>query len=168
MQRFIDSIRRSIAQRNWFGALFIALAIPDVCGALEFPREKNGVRYKNWFNRYLKHGYDPDGSLLPKCVRLTADDCWECRNACLHSGTAKRLDDRIRFMEPNPFGLRIDRNFHGEHSNGMPSYYTLQIDAFCEDVCLATEQWLRDVERDEAIQQRITDLLEVHSYSGLG
>lgn len=60
MDRFTASIRQAVEQKNWFGALFLALAVPDVCGALESPDAKVGERYRDWFNRYLKKQYDPD------------------------------------------------------------------------------------------------------------
>jgi hypothetical protein len=63
MQRFIHAIRTAVSGENWFAALFLALAVPDVCGALEDPSAGVGDRYKNWFNRYLKQKYDPAKSL---------------------------------------------------------------------------------------------------------
>jgi hypothetical protein len=37
MDRFISSIRKSIEDENWFSALFLTLALTDICGALEKP-----------------------------------------------------------------------------------------------------------------------------------
>jgi hypothetical protein len=115
MQRFVDSIRASLEARNWFGALFVALAIPDVCGALEDPKAANGERYRGWFVRYMKAGYDSDNAgeqlrfsyperweqlprhdrdmfmqspILPG-IAFNAADCWKARCTCLHQGLSE-------------------------------------------------------------------------------
>ena len=59
MQQFLKAMRLAVETENWFGGLFTALAIPDICAALEY-RETSGLRYKDWFNRYLKNEYNPD------------------------------------------------------------------------------------------------------------
>jgi hypothetical protein len=46
MKRFSDAVRASVEQRNWYGALALALTMPDVCGRLESPTlnvEKRGA-----------------------------------------------------------------------------------------------------------------------------
>ena len=37
MERFTTSIEGSLRTGNWFAALFLALALPDICAALEQP-----------------------------------------------------------------------------------------------------------------------------------
>ena len=59
MERFATSIESSLNSQNWFAALFMALALPDICAALEEPNRPVGERYKDWFKRYLQPAYDP-------------------------------------------------------------------------------------------------------------
>jgi hypothetical protein len=69
MQQFLISIRADIATKNWFGALFMTLAMPDICAALE-DGTTNGARYRDWFDRYLKAEYDPT-PVLPAAIQLS-------------------------------------------------------------------------------------------------
>src|SRR3990167_1640695 len=114
MKRFTLSIRKSVQDGNFFGALFVALAMPDICGALEEPDRGVGERYRSWFQRYLRAKYDPATQLefvtatLPQALDLppeakttlnvpfnsqlafTADDCYRCRCKCLHEGVLEK------------------------------------------------------------------------------
>ncbi|MBY4866792.1 hypothetical protein K6W76_09755 [Burkholderia anthina] len=184
MKRFSNSIRAAVAAENWFGALFLALAIPDVCGALEDPDARVGDRYKQWFNRYLKQRYsasnpyeqlraiDPDvlqGMTVdmveqlktmpfPEGTQFTAEDCYRFRCKCLHQGLAQKMgDEKILFTAPRWSGVA-----GLVHSNAIDGVYQLQIDRFCLDVCEALDHWIADVRGNEEVQRRMKDLIQVH------
>ena len=53
MKDILDAIRKAIKDKNWCGALFISLALPDICGKIENPNFLSGKRYKDWFNKYM-------------------------------------------------------------------------------------------------------------------
>jgi len=53
MKTFIGSIRLSVANENWYGALIISLILPDICGKIEFPNKSTGKRYSEWFDKYV-------------------------------------------------------------------------------------------------------------------
>jgi hypothetical protein len=158
MKRFTESIRSAVSAENWFAALFLALAVPDVCGALEDPNAPVGDRYKSWFTRYLKRKYDPANlfelvsevspqsleHMLPEAIdplkslppnaecAFTAEDCYRFRCKCLHQGLSEKVGgEKIHFTAPDKSG-RI--TMHMSAINGL---YQLQIDIFCLDVCAA-------------------------------
>ncbi|EHF5009139.1 TPA: hypothetical protein JG895_004132 [Enterobacter hormaechei subsp. steigerwaltii] len=63
MQQYLESMRKAVTDENWFAALFLALAMPDICAKLETPDMANGEIgkfYKSWFNRYLRKIYAPE------------------------------------------------------------------------------------------------------------
>lgn len=186
MQSFIDSIKQSIASQNWFGALFIALALPDICSALETPNRPVGERYKDWFNRYLKNKYDPSSqyeSLLarnPEIIRsmgehaesmknqkldasllFTAEDCYQSRCKCLHQGYVQRASgETFVFITPPPGNSIVHQNlFNGQ--------FQLQIDVFCQDMCEAVQTWEEDVKNSGDVQTRIKGLLQIKHYGVL-
>ena len=183
MKQFVSSIRGAVENGNWFSALFLALAVPDVCGALENPNAAVGDRYKSWFNRYLKQKYDPttlfDSLLITSPESLaalsiddisrlkstsveaksnfTADDCYRFRCKCLHQGLPEKMEgERIHFTAPDKLGRVI---VHRCLFNGI---YQMQIDIFCNDICQATEQWIQDVVQDSKIQNRMAQLIEIY------
>ena len=58
MERFTNSVKHSLETKNWLSALFLSVALPDICGALENPEMGVGERYRNWFNQYLRIKYN--------------------------------------------------------------------------------------------------------------
>jgi len=191
MDRFTKSIRKALQDQNWFSAIFLALALPGICSALEDPptrrRGEVSKRYKAWFNRYLKKKYDPDSLFdlmsatnpesiekmdpdsvarlmeMPpnqECV-FTAEDCYRFRCKCLHQGLIERPDgENFIFITPPP-------NKNVVHGNSINGRLQLQVDVFCEDMCIAVEQWVKDMVGNNAVAARCRELIEVHNYSEL-
>ena len=183
MERFTNSINKSLEAENWFAALFMTLALPDICGALEEPTRPVGERYKDWFNRFLKSKYDPDTMYesmmatspetikdLPEMIAeqwksqpampataFSSEDCYRLRCKCLHQGLPERMgNDRIHFTIPDPTGRM---NFH---KNSLYGVLQLSIDVFCADVCNAVTEWSKEVHADTDIQQRIEELIKIY------
>ncbi|MEG1111408.1 MAG: hypothetical protein RSE65_11895 [Hafnia sp.] len=66
MERFITSIEGSLENENWLAALFMALAMPDICRSLERPDIEQGTTgkwYKDWVTRYIEDKYTTGGYL---------------------------------------------------------------------------------------------------------
>ena len=107
MKNFTDSIRKAVEDKNWFAALFLALCMPDICGAIETPNDRNGVRYTRWFNE----------NLATYTQMLSAKDVWYFRCSCLHQGIdadARMTFKRIHFITPLPNNNTVHRNNLGE------------------------------------------------------
>lgn len=171
MERFIGSIERSLQSENWFGALFLALAIPDVCGALETPGVGNGKRYKRWFNQNMAPLYQRKNPIDPamlarlgwtdeKIARtqaplFNADDCYAFRCSCLHAGMTETVRSHIHFVAPPGNGNIV-------HLNLIDDVLQMQIDQFCLEVCRATRKWLVDVSGEADVQERMRKLITVY------
>ena len=191
MERFTSAIRKSVEEENWFSALFLALAVPDICGALENPptgrRGEIGERYRDWFNKYLKLKYDPENlyelvlSRDPDAIArmdergieylkstppnegcsFTASDCYRFRCKCLHQGLIEKEGGETFMFITPPPNGNV---VHGGFFNGM---YQLQIDVFCKDVCVAVEAWLEDIKGNAEVISRIKELINIHHYTAL-
>jgi hypothetical protein len=162
MERYLDSIIKSLQSKNWYAALFMALVIPDICGAVEHPNEKSGVRYVNWYNKYMLPKYSSTmGPLQELHVFLSGDDCYALRCSLLHEGTGdigktiSKILESVHFNEPPDKGGRL-------HCNQYKSVLQLQVDIFCNDLINAAHQWLSDVQGDAGIQARMQLLSKVH------
>jgi len=191
MDRFTNSIRKAVQDQNWFSAIFLALALPDICSALENPptgqRGEVGERYKAWFNRYLKKKYDPDSvfdlvsARNPESIErmdsvisdqlketrptqecaFTAIDCYRFRCKCLHQGLIEKADgEKFIFITPPP-------NKNVVHGGSFQGRFQLQVDVFCEDMCIAVEQWVKDMVGNNEVAARCRELIEVHNYNEL-
>jgi hypothetical protein len=145
MKELIDSVRNAIAQQNWYAALSLALVLPDICGFLESPDTGSQNRYVTWCNRFLVPRYT---RALPSDatphVFLPAQDCYALRCAFLHEGRddvrrqkARQALDSFIFVEPPVCGML--------HCLPTDSRLQLQVDIFCEDICIGVEQWIQTV-----------------------
>jgi hypothetical protein len=165
VKQLIDAIRKALTDQNWYAALFMSLALPDICSALEQPDRKIGDRYREWFNRYLGERYDNPPTWADVPVRFTADDSYLFRCALYHQGQAeddrqRTTFDKIHFVEPPAHRNVI-------HQNMMGNTLQLQVDIFCEDYCRAAERWLGDVASNAHVQRRMEKLIQVYPISSL-
>ncbi len=183
MERFATSIESSLNSQNWFAALFMALALPDICAALEEPNRPVGERYKDWFKRYLQPAYDPanifemlsatspeilarlpteaiesmKSTPAPQATAFTAEDCYRLRCKCLHQGLPERMEqDRIHFTAPDST-RRL--NVHRNSFNGV---LQLSIDQFCRDVSQAALRWWQVAKQSKEISARAAQLIKIY------
>jgi len=95
MDELLQQIESSLVNKEFYLALFISLAMPDICGALVSKNgEAKGRRYKNWFDKYVAPKYNGnfDGS-----------NCYAFRCSALHQGRTKHKNlgyTRIVFIDP--------------------------------------------------------------------
>jgi hypothetical protein len=164
MIEYIDSIRQSITQGNWYGALFMALAMPDICGAAEQPGTgKVKKRYTEWCDKYLVDKYIIN-KFGQQTVFLTSEECYYFRCALLHEGGsyAPQTDKHIMFVAPTSVTsvhCNIIHIMAGELV--MEKVIQFSIDLFCEDMCSSVERWLSDVAGNPDIQSRLANRLTV-------
>lgn len=155
---FIDAVTKCLDSRNYYGALTIALILPDVCGKLQSPNETSSVRYCGWARRYLEPRYTPP-LLRGKCF-LTAEDTYALRCSLLHEGKTDISEQRIAnalrsfvFHEPPKAGML--------HCNQVNQTLLLDVAIFSGDICQGAIQWLRDVAGDVQVQERMKTLIEI-------
>jgi len=137
--------------------------MPDVCGQLENPEIKNEKRYKIWFNKYLAHEYVVEvGHDQTRHVLLNAEDFYALRCSYLHEGSiditgqrARRVLDRFQFISIS------EGNNISIHNNRVNEKLQLQVNIFCEQICVAAEQWIRDFENDQNVLRRLNQLLVI-------
>jgi hypothetical protein len=160
MHRFTKAIKKSLEVNNWYSALYLALTMPDICARLESENGKtNGQKYASWFDKYMLHKYQMDGSAnCAPHIFLSGNDCYALRCAILHEGAADITMQRCREA--------LDR-FHftvvGSHCNQFDSVLQLDVPVFCNDICESIENWFIDFSRDHPEKQnRLLELLTIH------
>lgn len=167
MERFVKSVQASIRSENWYGALAIALTLPDICGRMEAPNLNSQKRYTDWFNRYLLGRYTrsigPDRELH---TFLSAEDCYALRCSYLHEGglvilgqKAQKILHRFHFVVP-------DKNGNIVHLNQVNNALQLQIDIFCGEVCQSVVLWHQEAMANPEIRPRLENLLVIHDFEG--
>lgn len=146
MDKFISAIKRCLDAQNWLGALFIALAMPDICGNIAYPelsgKRNVGKRYRKWVTNYLSpyltHKYG-DSFIMTAC------DCYDLRCALLHEG----VTSNYRF---------VIKDFHFVQ---MGQLIMVNITIFCEDMIRAVAQWDKAIKNNKEAQERIGILVPI-------
>lgn len=164
MENFVSALKKAIDNENWYGALLIALTIPDICGKIESPKEKSGTRYCSWVKKYLEPKYTfwiGTHDQGHKHIFLSATDCYALRCAYLHEGSDDITEQAAR-ESLNRFLFVLPRKTEPLHCNQSGQVLQLQIDIFCQDMVAAIEQWMEDKKNDQNIQKRMDDLLKMY------
>jgi len=135
MQDLLNQIKRGLDCNLYYLCLFVALAIPDVCGALE---SEDGLaskdKYINWFEKNVK---------TPESF-LTGQDCYYFRCSMLHKGTTghpKSSFKGIAFIEPGSTNNTV-------HNCNLSGMYCIDIGKFCTDIISAAYNWLESKSKD--------------------
>jgi hypothetical protein len=160
MKRFTDAIAKAVVDKNWLAALALALTMPDVCGRMEHPKLGSERRYKAWWDKYMLDRYRGF---------LSGGDAYALRCAYVHEGSGKILDQRarealthFRFVAPNETGIPV-HNFRLRQKSGGTDTLVLQVDVFCRDMTGAVSRWSDEVTSNQAVQQRLQSLLQIHN-----
>lgn len=156
MQNIIDSVRQAVKDRNFYAALFVFLTLPDICVTLESGKTK-GIKYAEWFEKNLPQyaGY------------LSGNDCYALRCSLLHQGRDNITEQKAREVLEHYVFLTS-----GSHCNLVKdcffdgvkkSFLQLNVQSFCNDICIAVEAWLGKVTIDPIIAERIKETIEIHA-----
>ena len=155
MINIIKSVYSSLEQKNYYGALFMSLTLPDICAALK-DGKTSGNKYASWFNANLSKykGY------------LSGNDCYALRCALLHQGTDDITSQRVHevlehfvFLTDGAHKILVK---DGVIDGKKDSFLQLNVQEFCKDICIAVEKWLESVKEDVEIQERLKDTIEIH------
>ncbi|MDO8571760.1 MAG: hypothetical protein Q7R79_03715 [bacterium] len=163
MNNITNSVRKSIQHQNWYAALFVTLTLPDICVALE-DGKTSGSKYSSWF----------ESNLTQYKGFLSGNDCYALRCALLHQGKDDILDQGMRQTLEHYVFITSGSHcnlFKDCILNGVKkSFLQLNVQRFCEDMCIAVENWLTSEARGLEIQKRLKETIEIHEpgYSYMG
>jgi hypothetical protein len=139
MDHLCNAVESALSTSNWYAALMVALALPDIAARVDDPTKPSSARYVEWVETYLcPHYTRPVAGHVHKF--LSGGDCYALRCAFVHEGgddvthhrAAKALD-KFQLLAPRP-GLRV-------HCNQTNNKLQLQVDIFCRDILAATRAW---------------------------
>ncbi len=90
---YVNDIENALKNKSYFSALAMSLALPDICGAAEYPNETSTAkRYMGWYNKYLGE-YMSDDSGNPY---LSGEIVYNLRNTFLHAGSPNIDSNKIK------------------------------------------------------------------------
>ena len=147
MDDLLQAIRRSLADANYFPALFLTVILPSVCAALESEDNQDSRdRYIAWYDRYC-------GGLF-----LTGADCYYLRCALLHQATTQHRNagfSRVLFTFLTQTG-----NVY--HNNVLNDALNLDIPTFCNHILAGAERWRQAVQGTQPYTRNLERTIRTH------
>ncbi|MCK4368107.1 MAG: hypothetical protein KAV68_00325 [Dehalococcoidales bacterium] len=163
MKNLLSAVKEALEQGNWYAALFMALALPDICGNIQYPQLKSEQRYVQWFNKYpgckYIHEVGADGQ---KHVFLSGEDCYALRCSLLHEGSDVISHQRCRKVLDSFLFLTKGSHCNYCDVNGR-TFLQLNVGEFYKDICNAVENWLDDIASDNSIQKELSNMITIHT-----
>lgn len=165
MEHIANSIEACVNARNWHAALALALAVPDICGQIEYPEWAGpghaGKRYPKWFDvwvreRLFRIGHDGKG------FPMSGDDCYALRNAYLHTGVKEaRPPEKAGYKLIVPTaGNLAHMSTAGAGDESIVLY--VGTEPFCAGICDGVREWSASiVERRPESRAEIDGLLNI-------
>lgn len=158
---YVNDIQKSLDNCIYHGALTIALTLPDICSKLESPDMKTGVRYFDWFSKYVKDRYiSYIGPSSEKHIFLDENDAYALSCAFFHQGETNIEKQRARKVLTD-FSFTPPINGSFIHCNQVNDTLQLQIDIFCQDIIVGVVRWLKDNKESEEMNQRAKNILTI-------
>lgn len=140
MDDLIQQVRAVNKASIYYVALFSALALPDICAALESADgQASKAKFIAWFDANVASRYGGT---------LDGETCYYFRCSMLHQGTTqhpKGRYSRIFFLEPAGGGFVM-------HNNVFNNALNIDISIFCEDICQSAETWWRSAANNPTVQ----------------
>jgi hypothetical protein len=155
LDAYLTDMLRAVEAGAHHSALALALALPDICGSIEYPAEpKVGVRYRSWCDTW--------GAMLS----VSGADCYALRCAYLHSGhdefsgTSAYLApfERIEFTLGQVGGGWVSRALPPA-APGAKQTARIPLETFCRDMATSADAWRRTRESDARVVQAIAGLM---------
>lgn len=155
MRTLIDQIERSLGSGLYYVSLCMALAIPDIAGALSSDDgEASGAKYAAWFEKWVRPRFfetvlaslPPEHRQYVKGIEnpLTGDACYRFRCSLLHQGSSQHPKSpftRIIFIEPGATTNVV-------HYGTMDDALCIDLNLFCCEMISGARLWLKQAEQE--------------------
>jgi hypothetical protein len=156
----LEQIEKAVGSKLYHVALFTALSIPDIGGAVDSEEgEATGKNYAAWFDSYVAPKYNAWGKQY-----LTGTDCYRYRCAMLHQGRShhrKRTYSKTVFLLAKQQNIAYCGAFTGDGGE------TLYVDAplFCRHIVLSAFDWLEKVEDTDRFKKNSAEFVQLFTLS---
>jgi hypothetical protein len=148
MEPILAEIEKALDAGLYYLAVMLAVAIPDICGALESKDGRSGpVQYKAWYDAHLAN----------RIYDLTADDCYSLRCGVVHQGKfglAGAQYDRAIFLLPQSKNKMV--------ACQIGDAYVYSVEHFCKEVIVAVRTWFAAKQNDANVIANMPRLVRVH------
>ena len=153
---YVNDIRRSLENKCYYSALALTLALPDICGYVEYPEKNVFERYTEWYDEHignnlskLNEGFDDNHPWL------SGEMVYNLRNTYLHQGEPRIVPEKVkepsnqldRFLLVLGDGTIVNQmTFNLASADGSLDYKMISIDItyLCELICVNALQYYEE------------------------
>jgi hypothetical protein len=157
--RYVRDLHHAVNAGALYSALALALTIPDICGAIEYPNEQiTNRRYRAWFDAWC--GFHQS--------QMTAADCWALRCTYLHLAREEFAGEaaafaalaRIQFTVGQSDGGWLSKYIEPASAGAKPAVQ-IPTEIFCRDMAGSALGWFKSRSADGRIAAALGQLLEI-------
>lgn len=165
MENIIKALRKTIADENWYGALFIALSCIDICSKYQYPNvSKTEKRFVKWYDHNLVPKFTMKvGAYQCEQVFLTGEDLYALRCSILHEGTdvishqpARRHYEDIMLIDGGCCHMNSFNSVNGK------TYLQLRVQDFVADMLKAIEVWYAENKNTPPTNSALAVIVEIY------
>ena len=159
LDRYLADIHYAVNAGALYSALALSLAIPDICGSIEYPGESQvHRRYGDWFDAWC----------FLHQSQMSAADCYAMRCSYLHSGSAEFAGPSAGYADLSHIQFTTGLSGGGWTStflpigapNTMPAV-RIPVETFCRDMTTCANGWQVARTGDPRVAQALAQLLEI-------
>jgi hypothetical protein len=159
LYRYVRDIHGAVDAGALYSALALALTIPDICGAIEYPTEPvANRRYRAWFDDWC--GFHQS--------QMTAADCWALRCTYLHLAREQFEGDAAAFAALGRMQFTAGKTgggwastYLGPERAGEKPAVRIPVETFCRDMAATALGWFEKRKGEERIAAGLSRLLEI-------
>lgn len=142
--------------------LIAAISIPDICGAAQYPSDRNGNRYQKWCHAFTHFRNTTQFS-------IGGDMLWAIRNNLLH---ASRLDTKINGYDRIAFHLPKISNAYAHmnisiHPDGS-RWLQIDLEIFTREMVNFARTWYEGAKQDPNVIGVLTKMLQLRPAGMVG
>lgn len=164
LDEYINHIGIAGNSGAWYAALALSLALPEICGAIEYRTEQRSwKRYGDWCTSFV----------TPRDINLSGADLWVLRCSFLHRGTAEIQEQpayeharlgRVSLTQSSRVSATGVRKMTIPISTSPDpprSRYALPVGDLCEQIVGGAGAWQTSIQADGGKVAELSKLLVI-------
>lgn len=167
LSKLINEVDKALEQGLYYCALSMALALPDICGKVKYPQERQSQRYQKWFNDYVT--FIPNQVSHGEPISFNGFACWQLRCSFLHSGdfdlTVGAPSIRIKRFRLF-YSVQNPRQRSAAYFDDDGYVLDLNVSFLCKLICLRAQEFYSAEENKDAFG--IAEILDISEHEDVG
>lgn len=139
MEDLLEELKKCLKDGNNYSTLFLTLALPDICGAIEYGDIGVGKRYAKWLDEYAKD----------ELSFLSGEELYLIRCSVLHQAISSHTKLKYSYIEFQPLNQPIIFHLCTAQRFGEEGVIlNLNIGMTAKSIIRSCEKWMGTTKND--------------------